>query len=127
LVFRGILGIRDYKGTFLDPLQNIESFNSNNMKHALTNQYPIHTHSWYGMNLYKKCSRKRSFFFPFCSRISLLASLPKGCVFESYEEILLLITHFKEEKNVYLCLEKPIQTVMSWNKSVKSEDKKIDK
>jgi hypothetical protein len=28
---------------------------------------------------------------------------------------------------VYLRLEKPIQTVKSWNKSVKSEDKKIDK
>jgi hypothetical protein len=37
-----------------------------------------------------------------------------------------LITQFKEEKNVYLRLEKPIQTVKSWNKSVKSEDKKID-
>jgi hypothetical protein len=58
--------------------------------------------------------------------MSLLASLTKCSVFESYDEILLLIRQFKEENNVYLRLDKPLQTVKSWNKSVKIEDKKID-
>ena len=58
--------------------------------------------------------------------MSLLSNLSKCSVFDSFDEILLLIKQFAEETHVYFRLDKPIKTVQFWNKSVKSEDKKVD-
>jgi hypothetical protein len=54
--------------------------------------------------------------------MSILNSLSKSSLFDSFDDILQLIKAFGEEKNVYLRIDKPITTVKAWNDKVKKYD-----
>ena len=58
--------------------------------------------------------------------MSILSSLSKTSLFDTYEDILLLIKQFAEKKIVFLRLGKPLMKIQCWNNSAKDE-KKIER
>lgn len=57
------------------------------------------------------------------TRMSVLSSLSKNHLFDSVEDILLFIKKVEVEDSVYLRRDKPIQTVVSYNKDIKNKNK----